>query len=273
VQASISDFTNPEKHHIFPQAYLKNNMAGQAEVHALPNFCFLPAELNKRISDSKPSEYFPILKLANTQFEMAARTHLLPIDSSAGIWNDDYLEFLKERSKLILEEIERLTGRSTSPRGDQRQSTVERIENQLRDFIHGTLVDVHGQDYWNVSLPSDVRDEANRRIALALEKQPALSVSYFKDARERLNFCNLADYLKIVVMKPNWPSFERTFRRKLDVERHFEAFFEYRNALMHSRKLTELTRRAGELAMIWFETTIARENDESPEMESDMQGV
>jgi predicted RNase H-like HicB family nuclease len=81
------------------------------------------------------------------------------------------------------------------------------------------------------------------------------------------------DYLKLVVVKANWPAFEPVFRRKADVERHFEAFSEFRNAVMQGRTLTEITRRAGELAMIWLETTISSEAAESGEAELEEESV
>jgi hypothetical protein len=267
INGGISDFTSPEKHHVFPQAFLRDNMAGQAEVHALPNFCFLPAELNKRILDNRPSKYFPELKKDNSNFASAAQTHLLPISVDAGLWDDNYLAFLKARSQMILEEIERLTGRTTTPPADQRQKTIERMESRLRDVIHSTLVDKCGQSYWKVAVPNDVREEAERRILLALKKQPELTAAHFSDPREKINFCNVPDYVKLIMMNTNWSAFEPIFRRKTDVERHFEAFSEFRNAVMHGRTLTELTRRAGELAMIWFETIIAQEDDDSSEEE------
>ena len=47
VDGSISGFTSAEKHHIFPQAFLREGGHDGPLVHALPNFCFLPSELNK----------------------------------------------------------------------------------------------------------------------------------------------------------------------------------------------------------------------------------
>ena len=98
ITGGVSDFTNPEKHHIFPQAFLAGT--SDVEVHALPNFCFLPAELNKRILDSRPSIYFSELRSENTKFEEAAKTHLIPTGRGSGVNGDDYLEFLKARSHM-----------------------------------------------------------------------------------------------------------------------------------------------------------------------------
>jgi hypothetical protein len=260
INGGISDFTSTEKHHIFPQGFLRDHGTGEAEIHALPNFCFLPAELNKRILDTRPSEYFPELRRENSQYKEAARTHLLPLSEDSGIEQDDYLQFLKIRSELILQEVERLTGLSTAPSEDQRQKAVERLETQLRDLIHSTLADGYGLEYWKMAIPEDVRTGVAGRIEAALRKNPDIKPEDYVSPREKLNFCNMGDYSKIILIKSNWPRFEPVFHRRIDLERHMEAFSEFRNALMHNRPLTEIGLRAGELAILWFGTVLPHQN-------------
>src|SRR5262249_33517558 len=129
VNGGISDFTSNEKHHIFPRAYLVREGPEDAEIHALPNFCFLPAELNKRISDTEPAKCFPQLKQENADFDKAARSHLLPTGPDSGTSANDYLKFLQARGELILEEIARLCGEITTPRQEERQAAIERLEH------------------------------------------------------------------------------------------------------------------------------------------------
>jgi hypothetical protein len=162
VNGDISDFTSPEKHHIFPQAFLSGQGTSAIEVHALPNFCFLPAELNKRILDERPSIYFAELRRDNPRFEEAVKTHLIPTGDDSGIAADNYLQFLKARSQLILQEIERVTGLSTAPREDQRHRTIQRLENALRDLIQNALAERFGQEYWKHAVPEDVRSAEPR---------------------------------------------------------------------------------------------------------------
>ncbi|HET6862482.1 MAG TPA: DUF262 domain-containing protein, partial [Pyrinomonadaceae bacterium] len=115
INGSVSDFTSAEKHHIFPQAFLRRSGVAPAEVHDLPNFCFLPAELNKRISDTRPSVYFPELATENKRLSEALGTHLIPLGEDSGLQDDNYLQFLKSRAEMILQEIERLSGLSVAP--------------------------------------------------------------------------------------------------------------------------------------------------------------
>jgi len=247
VTGGISGFTSPEKHHIFPQAFLHRCGSGDIEVHSLPNFCFLPGELNKKILDNQPSKYFPELYKENPRFDEAARTHLIPTGEHAGLANDDYLIFLQVRSKMILEEIERLTGVSTAPPEDQRQKAVEFMEHRLRDVIHTTLVEAHGADYWKACIPGDVKAEAERRIEAELRKQPERKLEHFEDSREKLNYCNPSDYLKIISTKTNWSAFEAIFRRRADFERHLESFAEFRKLSCIAENLQKFLRKVGSL--------------------------
>jgi len=75
-----------------------------------------------------------------------------------------------------------------------------------------------------------------------------------------MNYCNPADYVKIISQKNNWPVFEAIFRRKVDFERHMEGFADFRNAIMHNRDLTEITIRSGELALVWLESVLPPNN-------------
>ena len=68
-------------------------------VHSLPNFCFIPAELNKEISNKKPSKYFEEYERLNPDFSDTLKTHLIKYDDS--IKQDDYMSFLASRAAMI----------------------------------------------------------------------------------------------------------------------------------------------------------------------------
>ncbi len=244
VNGGITGFTSPEKHHIFPQAFLADSTGG-SDTHALPNFCFVPAELNKRITDSTPSEYFAAFRSENKNIDLALRSHLIPEDEDAGIGENDYLKFLRARGQLILDEIQRLCGVSLTPRADQRQQVVEKAERRIRDFIHHVLTEAKGPDYWSLAIPGDVQEAIKNKA-----KQDVHSL------RDRLDFCDVSDYEKIITMKVNWESFQTFLHRRPDVERHCQAFREYRNCIMHGRELSDLVRIGGEYALVWLQTVL-----------------
>jgi hypothetical protein len=256
----ISDFTSAEKHHIFPKQFL-STLGFAAELHALSNFCFLPAELNKRIGASAPALYVPQFEAENPDFEMAARTHLLPIGADSGIRDNDYLTFLKTRGRLILDEIDRVCGDVTTPRTEERVQAIERIEHRIRDRIHRVLSDRVGPNYWKTSVPEAVRENAEKRIDAMLVKFPDKKSDDLRAPRERLDFLNVMDYVTIVENRGNWGYFEPVFRRKEDVKRYLEGFSEYRNAVVHGRPVTELIRLSGEASMVWLHAILAEDED------------
>lgn len=260
ISGNISDFTSPEKHHIFPQAFLLEKYGESTEVHHLPNFCFLPAELNKRINASRPSVYFPELKRENNRFDEAAESHLLPQGSQNGISDDDYLQFLKARAELIIDEVERLTGISVVPPVNRRQIALHSLETRLRDLIHKTLLEAYGPQYWDRIVPVDIRTEVEKRVETDLRKERGLTREQFLSPRRKLDYCNVPDYSKLILAANNWKYFSTRFVRPQDVERHIEAFSDFRNRVMHNRELTPIVEQAGELALTWLSTTLPSDN-------------
>lgn len=270
VNGGISDFTSSEKHHLFPVAYLKREGPATADVHAMPNFCFLPAELNRRISSSDPATYVPELQTANPEFEAAARTHLIPSSPDSGLLTNDYPKFLQARAEMMLQEIGRLCGEITTPREEERQAAVGRLEQRLRDCIDEVLRGVVGEQYWKHNIPADVREAADNRIEDSIAREPGLDHQAFASSRARLDYANVMDYVKIIASGANWPYFESIFRRKDELQAHLAGFSDYRNHVMHGRPLTELVRMKGETAMVWFESVLPASDE--PEVALELEG-
>jgi len=259
VAGGISDFTNNEKHHIFPRAFLHRSGPEDAEIHALPNFCFLTAELNKRILDGEPAKYIPTLQAENKEFDKAARSHLIPLGADSGLLDNDYLKFLKARGDLLLAEIGRLCGEVSTPRQEERQEAIEDLENRIRDMIHEVLSARVGDNYWKTNVPPAVRDNSEKRIQQDIDKHLDLKPEDFAPIRRKLDYVNVMDYRTIIENGANWPHFEPILRRRQDLQNYLEQFSEYRNCMMHSRQMSELTRMGGETAMIWFDSVLPSE--------------
>lgn len=101
---SLANFNRKEYHHVFPKAYLTEKGISANKVNSTINFCFLPADSNKKISKKKPSEYFFNLVDQNN-FKSILKSNLLPIDQSVYTKND-FDKFLEKRAHFILEMIE-----------------------------------------------------------------------------------------------------------------------------------------------------------------------
>lgn len=245
--AYFSDFNSSEKHHIFPKSIIQKQYP-MVMVHSLPNFCFLPAELNKEISNKKPSKYFQEYASENPDFEDTLKTHLIRYDDS--IKKGDFTSFLASRAALILEEITRATGSKISRViTDDVNKAIDKTENQLRDLIDKKLI-AKDKNYWKTLVPSDIVGAVRERVNDHLKKNPPKEITDLSP-RDWLDFCDVMDYSKIILL--NWGIFQPIFRSKYEVEKRFLSLKEYRNAVKHGRgEIAPFIKKEGEAALEWL---------------------
>jgi len=247
-----SDFNSSEKHHIFPKSVIQKKFS-LVMIHSLPNFCFLPAELNKEISNKKPSKYFENFEKENSDFKDSLETHLIKYDNS--IKRDDYLSFLGSRATIILEEIYRITGSKIARViGENVNKAIDKTEGLIRGLIDKKLKLENFRD-WQEKIPNDVFSEAKRRAQEYIKKNPSKQFSDFS-SRELLDFCDLMDYPKIILK--NWDTFYSEFRSKSEVEKRFISLKEYRNAIKHNREMASFIKKEGEAALEWLSMILER---------------
>ena len=244
-----SEYNSPEKHHIFPKAVLSRLHVKHR--HLLANFAFIPGELNREISASKPSEYFAKFKHENAQFDEILETHLIPSRPDSPIWTDNYEAFVKARVESIFHEIEKLVG-TISPLEVQLESdpasVLDRLEAETRTYIDGVLSERVGEKYWDV-IPQGTRELAEKRVAERLRRHPYERNDDVTNY-ERLTFCDIMDYAQIILK--NWQYFEAVFGSRGEVEKHFLNLKEYRNALKHAREMNAVERKQGEASVEWL---------------------
>lgn len=103
---ALSAFNKKEYHHIFPEAFLERKHVDSEKIGTLCNFCLLPADSNKLVSDKAPSDYFQTL-VPKSSYKDILESNLLPI--KVDIYKkDDYEDFLIERSKKIIDFLDEL---------------------------------------------------------------------------------------------------------------------------------------------------------------------
>lgn len=258
----FSEFKNSEKHHIFPRSYLKKNKIDGENLFL--NFCFIPADLNKEISGKKPSEYMAGYKKMNGAFAEALTTHLVPVQENAAIWSDDYPKFINERAALFLKEIERVVGKITKLEIELEANpnkVLDELESRMRSKVNSALYETYGNEYWEANIPQDVRDLVTKRIQEKRKKQPYLTDEDFDDAIEKLNYCDVMDYPKIILK--NWSAFEPVFGSKEQLDKHFKNLKEYRNAIKHSRELGSVEKKEGEASVEWLIKSISDKKAEA----------
>ncbi|MGM0609155.1 MAG: DUF4357 domain-containing protein [Candidatus Muiribacteriota bacterium] len=238
-----SKFNDSNKHHIFPAAYLKRYKIDN--FNSLANFCFIPSQLNKEISDKKPSDYFSKYKEINPNFEKTLKTHLIPDGSF--IENNNYDEFLNSRSNLIFDELQKLAEEQFLLEGEN--ESVDSLENSLRNFIHEILTDKSGGLYWKENVPQDIQNIVSKKIKTHTRQYPNENIDV-NDERVLISFLDIMDYFKII--SSNSKYFEEIFPSMKDLEENFRKFKEYRNVIKHNREMTSIIRKNGEASMEWL---------------------
>ena len=254
----FSEFNSSEKHHIFPKSFLRKQKI--REENTIVNFCFIPSELNKEISDKKPSEYFNRYKKENKELNDVLKTHLIPYVNESGVWTDEYHKFLDQRAELIEKEIKKVVGITTRLEAEFESNpnkVIDQLENKIRWKIHSILYEDFGEDYWKEKVPQDVQELVEKRIKERLQKQPYEKKEDYEQAINKLEFCDLMDYPKIILK--NWNLFEDIFGSKEQLDKHFKSLKEYRNAIKHNRKINEIERKEGEIATEWLIQSVSKE--------------
>jgi len=265
----FSNLKKAERHHIFPVGYLKQKQIHAGRVHRVPNFCFIPADLNQEISDRAPAEYLAEYQAVNPKFEKVAASHLLPISPGADVWENDFEGFLNKRARLIRDELVRLIDASPDefeqPKDTEELSALEvrmdLIEIRLRDFIDHRLGAIVGPDYWKRTMPGDVINYTKKRIREQLEKHPYEDWGDYPVGRARLDFCTLGHYEQIILQ--NWPQFESLLGKQSEFKRHMSAFLDLRNVTKHNREPSDIQQQMGAAAMTWLERILDKYDREN----------
>ncbi len=97
---ALSKYNSKEYHHVFPRAYLKKREFPAEKIGSLANFCFLPADSNKKISSKSPSDYF-VNVVPQGAFAVILESNLLPLNKEVYEKND-YEKFLTLRSQRLM---------------------------------------------------------------------------------------------------------------------------------------------------------------------------
>ena len=250
----FSKFTLAEKHHIFPVSFLKTQEYESKLVHCIPNFCFIPKDLNNWIGDKPPSVYMREIRNlygSEQEFQSVVSTHLIPVESDSGIWTDNYELFLKQRAHLLIEGIKVRCGITTMLKSENRDPVVDKIEISLRDHIHHTLL-THGPNYWKQFVTSDVQNRVETAIDRYIGKTPGAKKQDFSDPRMKLDHCDVSDYAKIITNGPNWTLFAGDFKNQDETRRVLDEFREYRAALKHNREINSIVEYRAYAAFLWL---------------------
>jgi len=98
---ALSVFNKKQFHHIYPEAYLRNNFPGE-ERSLLPNICMLAASENNLISDTDPHAYLPMrARKLGVYADNVFRSNVLPLPGEFDYATASLADFIDARASLI----------------------------------------------------------------------------------------------------------------------------------------------------------------------------
>lgn len=245
-----------DDHHIVPKGWGKNlnlNSAGDSILNRTP----MTSDTNRNvIGDRLPNEYLPELiaengestvrEILETHFISPAAFDILLRDPFTA---EDFEAFLAERQRTIQDAIEDLLVKERldlPPRLREIDVQIEAVERGLRSAIVTALNDDP------TALPTHVQQKINERLQKAAKKNPAMNLAEYENLASRLEYADLRELQDIITSKALWPEFQPRFGNREIVASRFDQLAEIRNSIRHSRQVTQIVRKDGEAAILWF---------------------
>ena len=256
----IPQYDDLDDHHIVPKAWGKENNLGNL-IDSVLNRTPLTAHTNRNvIKDRLPNQYLPEMINANGELfvqELLEKHFISPTAFDILMRDpftvDDYEAFLDARQQTIQEAIEDLLIKQRlklSPRIRELDAQIETIELGLRALVVETL----GNNIEN--LPSHIHQKLQDRFQSAARKNPAIDLTLYETLTGLLEYADLREIQDVFANKATWPHVENIFGSKGVLETRFGQLAELRNAIRHSRTVTDVVQKDGEASILWFEQVL-----------------
>jgi hypothetical protein len=250
-----------DDHHIVPDSWGTKNIKGDL-IHSILNRTPLTAETNRHvIAHRLPNEYLPELIKANGENTVRGilESHFVSPAALAILLRDpfgpdDFEAFIVERQKTIQAAIENLLIKERldlPPQLRELDEKVESIELRLRSLVL--------QRVQNVSqIPSHILQKVDERIGRALKKNAAMDAERYATLDGKLEYFDLRDLQEAIASKSLWSIFEPALTNKETLTNKFDQLAELRNGIRHSRSVSEIARKEGEAAILWFQQVLGK---------------
>ena len=255
---NVIEASKVDDHHVFPRAYLKD-IGRPNEVDCVLNHCLIDRETNRSIGKKPPSHYLGEIRSAlGDDLDGVLASHRLPTGERSPLQSDDFDEFLSWRLEELADALAEQTGQlgvpteKPDPFRTRLDSKVEGLELSLRRLIAERLDGEHSL------LPSHVSQRVRDRVTVAARRLPETSAARLATFDGQLEYFDLRELQDVITSKSLWPLFEPTFRTKETLAVRFGQIAELRNAIRHSRTLTNIAIKDGEAAILWFDSMLGR---------------
>lgn len=245
-----------DDHHIVPDSWGKKNVKGGL-TNSILNRTPLTADTNRHVIAARlPNAYLP--ELINQSGESTVRAVLESHFISPTAFDillrdpfspDDFEAFIAERQRTLQEAIENLLIKERldlPPQLRDLDADAERVELTLRKIVEVTL------DGDGAKVPPHVLQKVDERIARATKKNAALDADRYQTLTGKLEYFDLRELQDTITGKTVWPQFESRFGTKEALIAKFDQLAQLRNSIRHSRAVSEVVRKEGEAAILWF---------------------
>jgi len=256
---TVVEASKVDDHHVFPRAYLKEVGRPSEEVDCVLNHCLIDRETNRSIGKKPPSHYLGEIRSAlGDDLDDVLASHRLPTGERSPLESDDFDGFLSWRAEELDDALAEQTGHlgvateKPDPFRTRLDHKVERVELSLRRLIAERL---NGD---RALVPPHVSERVRDRVAVAERKLPDESAPRLATLDGQLEYFDLRELQDVITAKSLWPRFEPTFRTKEMLAARFGQIAELRNAIRHSRTLTNVAIKDGEAAILWFDGMLGR---------------
>ncbi len=246
-----------DDHHVFPRAYLSEAGLGTG-TDAVLNHCLVDRQTNLRIGKRAPSIYLEeVRQTLGAELDKVLASQMLPTGPSSPLATDDFDGFRSWRIERLHDALIERTGSAKTPlaqldpRRAKLDGKLEAAELELRELIMSRL------DGDAAALPDHIKAKARERLEAAARKHPARPIDGTQSLADQLQYLDLRDLQELLTARATWERFEPIFRNKDMLNVRFTQLAELRNAIRHSREITEVMTKDGEAALLWFEQALA----------------
>jgi hypothetical protein len=245
-----------DDHHIVPDTWCKKHVKGGLG-NSILNRTPLTTDTNRNVIRARlPNTYLPELIAASGESTVRSilETHFISPSAFDILLKDpfgpdDFEAFVSERQRTIQDAIETLLIKERldlPPQLRDLDAATEAIELGVRRTIDASFEGDVAQ------VPSHVLAKVEERIARAGKKNAALDVDRYQTLAGKLEYFDLRELQDTITGKSTWPLFEARFGTKEALAAKFDQLAELRNGIRHSRAVSEVVRKEGEAAIIWF---------------------
>ena len=130
---------------------------------------------------------------------------------------------------------------------------IKDTELRLRTFIIQNLKELYGGAWYRKGIPGGVKNHIDGMITREIKNFPYKKTELMANFDSRLEYTSLGHLKDIIVYGENWARFESTFRSQQNLENHFGAYNDLRNAYRgHMREVDPVLMNTGQAAIYWI---------------------